>query len=72
MTVVVLSNPKNFVIEAHKKNIRYEFLKESVECNGYQKTARMFSGRASRGEQGTLSASTLLNWIATFEYVLGS
>lgn len=70
MTIVVLSNPKNFVIEAHKKNIRYEYLKESIECNGYQKTARMFVGRASRGEHGTLSASTLLNWIATFEYVL--
>lgn len=72
MTIVVLSNPKNFVIEAHKKNIRYEYLKESIECNGYQKTARMFVGRCSRGEQGTLSAATLLNWIATFEYVLNN
>lgn len=72
MTIVVLSNPKNFVIQAHKKNIRYEYLKESIECHGYQKTARMFVGRSSRGEQGTLSAATLLNWIATFEYVLNN
>lgn len=70
MTIVVLSNPKNFVIEAHSKNIRYEYIQESIICNGIQKTARYFVGRSSRGEHGTLSASTLLNWIATFEYVL--
>jgi len=70
MTIVVLSNPKNFVIEAQSKNIRYEYLMESIICNGIQKTARYFVGRSSRGEHGTLSASTLLNWIATFEYVL--
>lgn len=70
MTIVVLSNPKNFVIEAHSKNIRYEYIQESIICNGNQKTARFFVGRSSRGEQGTLSASTLLNWISTFEFVL--
>ena len=69
MTIIVLSNPKNFVREAHKKGVRYEYLKESVECNGAQKTARMFVGRCSRGEQGTLSAATLLNWLTTFEFV---
>jgi hypothetical protein len=30
MTVVVLSNPKNFVMQAHSNNIRYEYLKESI------------------------------------------
>jgi hypothetical protein len=69
MTIVVLSNPNNFVREAHKKGVRYEYLKESIECNGAQKTARMFVGRCSRGEQGTLSAATLLNWMTTFEFV---
>ena len=69
MTIVVLSNPLNFVKEAHTKNIRYEYLIESIECNGLQKTARMFVGRSSRGELGTLSASTLLNWKATFEFI---
>lgn len=69
MTIIVLSNPKNFVTEAHKKGVRYEYLKESIECNGAQKTARMFVGRCSRGEQGTLSAATLLNSMTTFEFV---
>jgi hypothetical protein len=49
--------------------VRYEYLKESIECNGAQKTARIFVGRCSRGEQGTLSAATLLNWLTTFEFV---
>jgi hypothetical protein len=69
MTIVVLSNPKSFVKEANSKNIYYEFLIEAIECLGQQKMARMFVGKSTRGELGTLSAASLLNWKSTFEFV---
>lgn len=69
MTIVVLSNPKSFVKEANSKDIYYEFLIEALECLGQQKMARMFVGKSTRGELGTLSAASLMNWKRTFEFV---
>jgi hypothetical protein len=36
---------------------------------GQQAMSRLFVGKSSRGAQGTVSAATLLNWKATFEFV---
>jgi hypothetical protein len=65
-----MTNPKNFVREARQKNIRYEYLMEAFACIGQQAASRMFVGKSSRGESGTLSAATLLNWKKTFEFVI--
>jgi len=69
MTIHVMSNPKDFVREAHRKNVRYEYLVEAFVCMGQQAMSRLFVGKSSRGAQGTVSAATLLNWKATFEFV---
>jgi len=58
------------VKEAHSKNIRYDYLKDAMECVGKQEVARMFSGRSNRGSHGVLSAATIENWLLTFEFVL--
>lgn len=70
MTYKRLSNPQSFVKEAHSKNIRYEYLKDAMECVGKQEVARMFSGRSNRGSYGVLSAATIENWLMTFEFVM--
>lgn len=69
MTITVMSNPRDFVREARFHNVRYEYLVEAFACMGQQATSRMFVGKSSRGGKGTLSAATLLNWKATFEFV---
>ena len=63
-----MSNPKDFVRQAHRVNVRYEYLLEAFACMGQQAMSRLFVGKSSRGSQGTLSAATLLNWKATFEF----
>lgn len=63
-----LANPHSFVQEAHSKNIRYEYLVEAVECIGLQSVSKMFKGRSKKSEGHTLSASSIQNWIETFEY----
>lgn len=70
MGIQVLSNPRNFVQTAEKANVTLEYLEEAFLCIGQQATARMFSGRSARGEINSLSAATLLNWQATFKYIL--
>ena len=64
----VMSNPHNFVIEAHQKNIRPEYLIEAKLCIGAQSLARMFSGVSSRGKRGCMSAITIDAWLNTFDY----
>lgn len=61
----IYANPPMFVQEAHKKNIKYEYLMEAIECIGDQATARMFSGKSGRG--GVKSLSSVKVWINTFE-----
>ena len=63
-----LANPHSFVQEAHSKNIRYEYLIEAVECIGLQNVSKMFKGRSKKSEGHTLSASSIQNWIETFEF----
>jgi hypothetical protein len=55
---------------AEKANVTLEYLEEAFLCIGQQAAARMFSGRSARGDVNSLSAATLLNWQATFRYVL--
>ena len=69
MTIHCLTNPKNFVKEAKKSSITYEYLDEAFKCIGKQKTSRMFKGKSSRGKVDSLSTATLDNWMLTFEYV---
>lgn len=63
-----LANPYSFVQEAHSKNIRHEYLIEAVECIGLQSVSKMFKGRSKKSEGYTLSASSIQNWIETFDY----
>lgn len=70
MTYKKLSNPQSFVKEAHSKNIYYEYLMDAMECVGKEEVSRWFAGRSSRGEDGTLSAATLANWMLTFEFIM--
>lgn len=69
MPVHVLSNPQSFVREAEKQNITHAYLIEAFECIGQQKMCQMFAGRSSRGQEGTLSSGTLINWKKTFEFI---
>lgn len=64
-----MSNPQNFCKEAEKLNIRYEFLKEAIECVGGQALARMFNGTSLRGGGNAISAATICNWLLTFEFI---
>lgn len=63
-----LANPNQFVQEAHSKNIRYEYLIEAAECIGLQNVSKMFKGRSKKSDGHSLSASSIQNWIETFEY----
>ena len=69
MTIKRMVNPQNFCKEAHKLNIRYEFLIEAKQCIGDQALARLFYGTSMRGCGGSISAATINNWIETFEYI---
>jgi hypothetical protein len=69
MVIVRMSNPQNFCKEAEKLNIRYEFLKEAIECVGGQALARMFNGTSLRGGGNAISAATIGNWLLTFEFI---
>lgn len=69
MTIRRMANPQNFCKEAHKLNIRYEFLMEAKNCIGDQALARLFHGTSIRGGGGSISAGTINNWIHTFEYI---
>lgn len=64
-----MCNPQSFCKEAHKLNIRYEFLIEARECIGDQSLARLFNGSSMRGGGGSISAATITNWLLTFEYI---
>jgi prophage antirepressor-like protein len=64
-----MANPQNFCKEAHKLNIRYEFLMEAKQCIGDQSLARLFNGTSMRGGGCSISAGTINNWIETFEYI---
>ncbi len=69
MTIRRMVNPQNFCKEAHKLNIRYEFLMEGKKCIGDQALARLFHGTSMRGGGGSISAGTINNWIETFEFI---
>lgn len=69
MTIRRMANPQNFCKEAHKLNIRYEFLMEAKQCIGDQALARLFYGTSMRGGGGSISAGTINNWIETFEFI---
>lgn len=69
MPTHVMTNPQSFVREAKKQNIVYEYLVEAFECIGQQEMCKMFVGRSTRGQDGTLSSGTLLNWKITFEFI---
>jgi prophage antirepressor-like protein len=69
MVIVRMSNPQNFCKEAEKLNIRYEFLKEAIECVGGQALARMFNGTSLRGGGNSISSATICNWLLTFEFI---
>jgi hypothetical protein len=69
MTIRRTANPQNFCKEANKLNIRYEFLVEGKYCIGDQSLARLFNGSSMRGGGGSISAGTINNWIATFEFI---
>ena len=60
-----MANPQNFVTEANKLNIKYEYLVEAVECIGKQSVSRLFNGNSNRGKQESLSAATIDNWLLT-------
>ena len=64
-----MSNPQNFCKEAEKLNIRYELLKEAIECVGGQALARVFNGTSLRGGGNAISAATISNWLLTFEFI---
>lgn len=69
MTIRRMSNPQSFCREAHKMNIRYEFLIEARLCIGEQSLARLFNGGSMRGGGGSISAGTINNWLNTFEFI---
>ena len=69
MVIICVSNPQNFCKEAEKLNIRYEFLKEAIECVGGQALARMFNGTSLRGGGNSISSATIGNWLLTFEFI---
>lgn len=69
MTIRRMCNPQSFCREAHKMNIRYEFLMEARLCIGDQSLARLFNGSSMRGGGGSISAGTLNNWLTTFEFI---
>ena len=69
MTIRRMCNPQSFCREAHKLNIRYEFLMEARLCIGDQSLARLFNGSSMRGGGGSISSATITNWIFTFEYI---
>ena len=69
MVIIRVSNPQNFCKEAEKLNIRYEFLKEAIECVGGQALARMFNGTSLRGGGNSISSATIGNWLLTFEFI---
>ena len=69
MTIRRVCNPQSFCKEAHKLNIRYEFLMEARECIGDQALAKLFHGSSMRGGGGSISAATITNWLLTFEYI---
>ena len=48
MTIRRMCNPQSFCKEAHKLNIRYEFLMEARECIGDQALAKLFHGSSMR------------------------
>ena len=50
MTRHILSNPQYFVKEAHKKNVRYNYIIEAIQCIGHQALSRMFKGKSSFSE----------------------
>ena len=64
-----MCNPQSFCKQAHKLNIRYEFLKEARHCIGDQSLARLFNGSSLRGGGGSISSATITNWIHTFEFI---
>lgn len=64
-----MCNPQSFCREAHKLNIRYEFLMEARHCIGDQSLARLFNGSSMRGGGGSISSATITNWLLTFEYI---
>lgn len=68
MTIHKLSNPHNFVKECRAKGVCYEYLLEAMTCIGQQKVCEMFVGKSCRGGTNNISAGTLQNWMATFEY----
>jgi very-short-patch-repair endonuclease len=70
MVIHVMANPQNFVTEANKLNIKYEYLVEAVECIGKQSVSRLFNGNSNRGKQESLSAATIDNWLLTFKFVI--
>lgn len=69
MTIGRICNPQSFCKEAHKLNVRYEFLMEARLCIGDQSLARLFNGSSMRGGGGSISAATMINWLLTFEYI---
>jgi len=68
MTIHKLSNPHNFVKECRSKGIVYDELLEAITCIGQQKVCEMFEGKSNRGGTNNISAGTIQNWLATFEF----
>ena len=46
----------------------YDELLEAIMCIGQQKVCEMFEGKSCRGGVDNLSAGTIQNWLATFEF----
>lgn len=68
MTIHKLSNPQSFVKECRAKGIFYDVLLEAITCIGQQKVCEMFEGKSNRGGSNNVSAGTIQNWLATFEF----
>jgi len=68
MTIHKLSNPQSFVKECRAKGVFYDELLEAATCIGQQKVCEMFEGKSNRGGSNNISAGTLQNWLATFEF----
>jgi prophage antirepressor-like protein len=65
-----MANPRNFFNKCVKLNVKYEYLNEAIECIGKQALARMFEGHSARGQENTLSAATIDNWLVTLKYII--
>lgn len=65
----ILSNPKNFCQEARRFEVTYEYLLESIECHGKQRTAEYFEGKSLRGKGTSLSSASVDTWMATLKFI---